>query len=112
MTFNDKLWDFPDKYPLDVGNDRHIPNKNTTIISYIYMYLNSFTGEYIPNVSFSQFCEILNMLNSVGINKELLDSFFNIYLPKNNYLDFELLNSVTEKDYNNFKQLQLKKVKK
>lgn len=112
LHFNDKLWDFPNKYPMDIENDRHIPNKNTTIISYIYMLLNIISNEYIPNASISEFIEILNMLLHSGFNKELLDSFYNIYLPKNNYFDFELLDSITEDQYNKFKEIQLKKVKK
>lgn len=94
LTFNDKLWDFPKKYPLD-ENDRHIPNHNTTIISYIYMLLNFISGEYTPNISISRFCNILNDLSSVGFNKELLDAIYNIYLPKDNYLDFELIDTIT-----------------
>lgn len=94
LTFNDKLWDFPNKYPLD-ENDRHIPNHNTTIISYIYMLLNFISGEYTPDISSTRFYDILNDLSSVGFNKELLDTIFNIYLPKDNYLDFDLINTIT-----------------
>ena len=96
LTFNDKLWDFPNKYPLD-SNDRHIPNYNTTIISYIYMILNMITEEYVPNMTISDFCSNLNILNDVGLNKELLDSIFAIYLPKENYLDFELVETINPK---------------
>lgn len=112
LTFNDKLWDFPNKYPIDVENDRHIPNLNTTIISYVYLILNTITNLYVPNLSISGFCNILNMLGTSGFNKELLDSFYNIYLPKDNYLDLELIKSITDKQYNKFKEIQLKKVKK
>lgn len=112
LTFNDKLWNFPNKYPIDIENDRHIPNKNTTIISYIYILLNVLSNMYIPNISIKKFCELLNMLNSVGVNSELLDSIYNIYLPKDNYFDYELVNTITEKQYNDFKLLQLKNVKK
>ena len=93
-------------------NFRHIPNKNTTLISYIYMFLNTLTNEYVPDLSISRFCEILNMLNSVGVDNKLLDTFFNIYLPSDNYLDYELLDSISEDQYNKFKELQLKNVKK
>lgn len=111
LTMNDKLWDFPNKYPLD-QNNRHISNNNTTILCFIYMYLNTLTNEYVPDLSIGKFCEILNMLNSIGVNKKILDSFFNIYLPNDNYLDYELLDSITESQYNKFKELQLKNVKK
>lgn len=32
LTFNDKLWDYPQKYPLN-ENDIHISNENTVILS-------------------------------------------------------------------------------
>lgn len=96
LTFNDKLWDFPNKYPLS-SNDRHIPNYNTTILSYIYMLLNMITEEYVPNMSISNFCSHLNMLNDVGFNKELLDSIFAIYLPKENYFDLTLFDTINPK---------------
>ena len=109
LTYNDKLWDFNIKYPIDNETKNYVPNKNTTVLSYIYILLNTITGEYIPNISVSEFCRILNMLNAVGINKELLDSIFNIYLPKDNFIDYELIDSITEKQYNKFKELQLRK---
>ena len=109
LTFNDKLWDFPNKYPLD-ENDRHIPNYNTTILSYIYILLNFITEEYTPNISISEFCNTLNLLNDIGFNKELLDSIFNVYLPKNNYFNFELLNTLSPKLI--LKYREIKNVKK
>ena len=116
LTYNEKLWDLDTKYPFIEDKLRRltkqIPNKNTTIISYIYMLLNVLTGEYSPDFSGKKFCEILNMLSACGINKELLDSIYNIYLPKDNYINYELVNSITEKQYIDFKLLQLKNVKK
>jgi len=116
LSYNDKLWDLKDKYPYKIDNIRrlakHIPNKNTTILSYVYMLLNILTGEYSPDFSIKKFCETLNMLNESGINKELLDSIYNIYFPDDNYFDYELIDSITEKQYNDFKLLQLKNVKK
>ena len=61
------------------------------------MILNLITDEYSPNMSISYFCKILNVLSDVGFEKELLDSIFNIYLPKDNYLDFNLINSINSK---------------
>lgn len=108
LTYNDKLWDFEYKYPLD-ENSRHIPNNNTTILSYIYMLLNLITGEYSPDMSIKEFCEVLNRLNKLGVNKELLDSIFNIYMPKDNYLDFELIKTVDSKVILKYRNLYSKK---
>ena len=116
LTFNSKLWDLEEKYPLVYDNVRqlakNIPNNNTTILSYVYMLLNVLTGNYSPDLSAKEFCDILNMLNTCGVKKELLDSIYNIYLPQDNYIDYELVNSITEKQYIDFKLLQLKNVKK
>lgn len=111
LTFNDKLWDFPYKYPLD-QNNKHIPNHNTTIISFIYMILNYITGEYVPDMSISSFCECLNMLASAGFEKELLDQIFAIYCPKDNYFDYEYLNSITSDKILKYRQINESKYSK
>ena len=94
LLFNDKLWDFNNKYPLDIDN-RHIPNKNTTIISFIYMLLNFITEEYSPNFNKKKFCETLNILYHVGFDKELCDSIYNIYSTKENYFYNYYLDTIT-----------------
>lgn len=109
LTFNDKLWSFPNKYPLD-KNDRHIPNKNTTILSFVYILLNFLTGEYSPDIGSKVFLHTLNMLLDVGFNKELLDSICNIYTLNENYFNYELLNTVTPKLVYKFNEI--KNVKK
>ena len=92
LTHNTKLWNLEEKYPYVYDNIRqiakNIPNKNTTILSYIYMLLNVLTGEYSPDMSTNEFCNVLNMLNTCGVKKELLDSIYNIYFPKDNYIDY------------------------
>lgn len=109
LTYNDKLWDFSRKYPLD-ENNRHIPNYNTTILSYIYMLLNLISGEYSPDMSISNFCNMLNDLKSIGFESELLDIIFTIYLPKDNYFDFDLIDSIDPKLI--YKYREIKNVKK
>lgn len=109
LTFNDKLWDYPIKYPLD-ENDRHIPNKNTTILSYIFILLNFLTDEYSPNISSKEFLDILNILYYIGFNKELLDSIYNIYSIEDNYFNYELIDTITPNLVLKFKEI--KNVKK
>ena len=109
LLFNDKLWDFDKKYPMD-ENDRHIPNKNTTIISFIYMLLNLITLDYSPNLNTKDFCETLNILYHVGFDKNLCDAIYNIYLPNDNYFDSKYLDLVTPELI--LKYRELKKVKK
>lgn len=104
LYLNDKLWDFPNKYPLD-NNDRHIPNHNTTIISYVYMILNLITDYYSPNMNTHEFCETLNILSSSGFNKDLLDSIYNIYSKNDNYFDYDLVDTITPYLFNKYKRL-------
>ncbi len=104
---NDKLWDFKSKYPLD-DNNYHIPNKNTTIISFVYMLLNLITGYYTPDLSIHDFVLTLNILSTVGVNKELLDSIFNIYSKNDNYFDYDLVSSIKPKMIEDYKELRLK----
>lgn len=96
LTFNDKLWDFPTKYPLD-ENDRHISNKNTTILSYVYIILNTISNEYFPDLSTHEFYNYLNYLLSIGFDKRLTDLFANIYSTKDNYFDMELMKTIAPK---------------
>lgn len=94
LTYNDKLWTFNEKYPIDKNNN-HIPNMNTVILSYIYILLNFLTEEYSPDINKTNFVKNINILSHVGFDKKLLDSIFNIYLPTDNFLDFELIDSIT-----------------
>ncbi len=109
LTLNDKLLTFTNKYPID-KNDKHIPNDNTTIISFVYILLNFLTEEYSPDMNKTNFCNTLTMLSQAGFNKELLDSIFNIYKTTNNYFDFELLETINPKLI--LKYREIKNVKK
>lgn len=105
LTFNDKLWDFPNKYPLD-ENDRHIPNKNTTILSLLYMVMNFVSEEYSPNMSTREFCYCINVMAHVGFEKELLDAMFDLYLYKDNSLDFDLVKTINPKLVKKFREIK------
>lgn len=109
LTFNDKLWDFPNKYPLD-KNDRHVPNKNSTILSFLYMVMNLVSEEYSPNLSTREFCYYINIMAHVGFHKELLDNMFDLYLYKDNSLDFDLIKTITPELILKFREI--KNVKK
>lgn len=87
LTFNDKLWDYPSKYPIDIRNDRHIPNDNTTILSFIYMLLNTLSGEKTYNWSIEQYYCYLDFLYQQNVHSELLDSLVEVY-TENPHLSF------------------------
>lgn len=105
LTRNDKLWNFPKKYPLD-KNDRHIPNKNTTILSMLYMVMNFVSEDYSPDISTREFIYNINIMAHVGFNKELLDSMFDLYLYKDNSLDFDLIKTINPKMVLKFREIK------
>ncbi len=96
LTYNDKLWDFSSKYPLD-SNDRHISSYNTMVISFVYMVLSYFGGENFSNCKVSYFYKYLNYLLDCGLPKSVTDMFAQIYLPQDNYLKPELLKEIDVK---------------
>ena len=97
LTYNDKLYNnLETKYPY---NDKyiHIPNYNTTILSYIYILINYITQKYSPDFSKNEFCETLNIMSSVGFEKEICDAIYNIYKTSDNYFDLDFFKSITPK---------------
>jgi len=105
LTRNDKLWFFKEKYPLD-KNDRHIPNKNTTILSMLYMVMNFVSEDYSPDIDTREFIYNINIMAHVGFNKELLDSMFDLYLYKDNSLDFDLIKTINPKMVLKFREIK------
>lgn len=110
LTFNQNLWNYPNKYPLDIDTDYHIPNHNTTILSFIYMLLNTLSNDKSYNWTIDKYYEYLNQLEKKGISHELLDSLYKVY-DESPRLEFNksLLSHIdTQKDYS-FKRTLFKK---
>ncbi len=93
LTFNVNLWDFPNKYPLN-EDDVHISNKNTTILSYIYMILNTISNHRIDNIFIEEYYSYLQYLKDNGFKQELIDMFANVYTNADNNIDLGLLESI------------------
>ena len=49
------------------------------------------------------------VLNSVGFNRELLDTIFNIYKKSDNYFDYNLVDTITPKLVLKYKEKKVKK---
>ena len=96
LTNNDKLWDFPNKYPLDSSN-KHISNYNTTIISYIYMLISYFGNINASNLSTAQYYKYLQYLVDCGLQKEIVDTFKEIYYPHDNVFEPEIFKEIEPK---------------
>lgn len=100
LTFNPNLWDYPYKYPLN-EDDIHIPNNNTTYLSYIYMILNFISGtNYINNLSIDSYYKYLERLKQNGYSNELIDIFALIYTNADNKNPVYLLDEIKEQKIN------------
>lgn len=95
LTYNPNLWDYPHKYPLD-EDDIHIPNTNTTILSYIYIILNMLANYPVSNLPIEKYYDYIQTLNSNGLPNELVDLFSLIYTNKDNEWPTELLDEIPE----------------
>lgn len=98
-SFNEKLFDFPHKYPID-ENDNPIPNTNTEWYCFITMVLNTISNGPLYKLLLEDFYDYLCFLRSNGISNELLDCFCNLYSSADNYQPGELLDSIP-KDISN-----------
>lgn|SRR5574344_128630 len=95
MTYNDKLWDYNHKYPMN-KEDIHIPNNNASNLCYIYMILNTISETHIYNKSIAEYYDYLEFLRDSGFNKELVDIFSYIYMYKDNVSPLPLLDSIPD----------------
>lgn len=69
--------------------------ETTDLYCYIIMILNYLYGESINNVDIVRFYDYLNYLESIGVNKELIENFGKILINKDNENPIELLDSIT-----------------
>ena len=83
LTGNNKLNWFPNKYPLDNSNI-HISNENTTILSYMYMILNTISKVKIHRLAVEEYYNYLQYLKDNGVPSELIDMFSLIYTQSKN----------------------------
>lgn len=100
-TFNEKLYNNPEKYPIDFESDRAIPCDQTTNLSFLYMLLNSLSGEKSYRWSYTEYYDYISQLERAGFPKDLLDMLSNIYTPgKLDIYNPELLDGIdTSKNY-------------
>ena len=101
LSLNRKLEDFPTKYPtfnMDQFVSFYINNENTTILSYIYMILNTISKVKVHNLTIEEYYNYLQYLKDRGVPSELIDMFALIYTPSKNKIDIEMLSSIPVKD--------------
>jgi len=100
LSLNRKLEDFPNKYPIfnmDQFINFYINNENTTVLSYIYMILNTISKVKVHNLSVEEYYNYLQYLKDRGVSSELIDMFALIYTQSKNKIDIEALDSIPVK---------------
>lgn len=96
LTFNPNLWNYPHKYPLN-DNDRHIANKNTMYLSYIYMILNYISSCcYINQIGIDEYYAYMGRLRRLGLDQNLVDVFELIYTEGENISPLPYLDTIPE----------------
>ena len=112
LSLNRKLEDFPNKYPIfnmDQFINFYINNENTTVLSYIYIILNTISKVKVHDLSVEDYYDYLQYLKDNGVSSELIDMFALIYTQSKNKIDIELLDSIPVKNaktltYESFKR--------
>lgn len=106
----------PDKYHQNqiIGNGPGyiVPDQNTDIYCYIVMILNYLTGNIFKYFTMDNFYEYLNLLNTIGINQDLLYLIEKIVTKDDNINPYEYLETLTSKDIQNTKDAALTIIKK
>lgn len=70
------------------------PNINSEIFCFLIMVLNAISGININVLSIEQFYDYISYLDTIGFDRNLIQTFGNIYTGKNNYIDNDLLNLI------------------
>ena len=112
LSLNRKLEDFPNKYPvfnMDPFISFYINNENTTVLSYIYMILNTMSKVKVHDLSVEEYYNYLQYLKDNGVPSELIDMFALIYTQSKNKIDIEALDGIPAKQekiftYDSFKR--------
>lgn len=86
-----------------------IPDENTDIYCYIMTILEYLVGKSVNQYNIDNFYILLNNLNDFGFDKELLEIFENVILPRHNKNPYEYLDTITDEQVNKAKILGLKR---
>jgi len=101
LSLNRKLEDFPNKYPvfnMDQFISFYINNENTTVLSYIYMILNTISKVKVHDLSLEEYYSYLQYLKDNGVSSELIDMFALVYTQSKNKIDIEALDGIPVKN--------------
>ena len=100
LTYGSLASRVPSKYPgsnLPPNYAFIEPNNNSEIYCYCMMILNYLYDFNVNTMSISNFEKYLDYLNSLKINKNLLDCFYSLVTPNDNKNPKDYLNTLTER---------------
>lgn len=103
-----------DKYK--INEDKHsdgyiVPNSDTDMYCYSMIILNYLYGNKLNNISIENYYEYLNYLEAIGINKELINIFSNLFTNCKNENPICYLDSLTGEQICRAKKLVYNKTK-
>ena len=105
---NPYILSIPDKYKT-TANGIVIPSNNTDLYCYNMILLNALSKNDIYKCEIDDYYRYMEYLCSLGLPDELLESFYNIYIPKDNINPKDSLKNV---DFSLEKKLEFKFFKK
>lgn len=89
----------PGKYVINsdetLGAGYIVANEESDLYCYIIMILNYLYGGYVHKFTLTEYYEYLNYLESIGINKELIEIFYNLVVPHHNANPVNFIDSLT-----------------
>ena len=99
LACNPNISGLENKYPIDKNTSFPIPSSNTTIASFIFMFLNTLSNDMTWKYSILEFYDYIYYLDSIGVDSKILDDIESVY----SYGD------IVSFDINNLYDLDLKK---
>lgn len=89
----DKKAEYVDKYHINEDGTSY-PDYNSDLLCYNYMILNTIADNRIHRLEFDDYYNYLYYLESIGMNKELIESFNTLYDNKDNINPVDYLSNI------------------
>ena len=89
----DKKAEYIDKYHINEDGTSY-PDYNSDLLCYNYMILNTISNNRIHRLDFDDYYNYLYYLESIGMNKDLINSFTTLYENKDNINPVEYLSNI------------------
>ncbi len=101
LTFNQYFENMPEKYPIEPKSNRIIPNRESSLACFWYMFLNALSGEQVYNWSMNKYYNYISYLVKQKVDPNIIEDLNNMYTAaKFSDIDPKLIQSVNcSKDY-------------